>query len=74
MPRASYTPPTRDIERKIAKVVNLREEIDRKEEEYKRLLTALVDKDGDNVPVAYMADRLGVERKTVYRHTGRPMQ
>ena len=30
--------------------------------------------DGEwDVPVAHMAEKIGVERKTVYRHTGRSM-
>lgn len=40
-------------------------------DEYRALLTELIEQDG--VPVAYMASQLGLQRKTVYRHIGRPM-
>ena len=44
------------------------------EAEYKRRLGLLIDAGGEwKVPVAHVAERLGVERKTVYRHTGRSM-
>jgi transcriptional regulator of acetoin/glycerol metabolism len=43
------------------------------ETEYKRKLAALAAPDGHDVPVAHLAERLGVERKTVYRHLGRSM-
>lgn len=40
---------------------------------YKRQLAKLADPEGDAVPVAYLARRLGFTRKTVYRHLGRQM-
>jgi hypothetical protein len=81
MPRAKWTPPNADVEKRIRHVVRLKAELDRiqarydeAEAKYKAALTALVDPAKDDVPVAYMAETLNVERKTIYRHTGRPMQ
>lgn len=42
--------------------------------EYKALLAELVDPKADDVPVVYLAKRLNIERKTIYRHAGRPMK
>jgi predicted GIY-YIG superfamily endonuclease len=41
------------------------------EAEYKQALAELIS--SDDVPIGYIASRLGVERKTVYRHLGRSM-
>jgi AcrR family transcriptional regulator len=41
--------------------------------ECRRALAAVTDKASDAVPIAHMAERLGVERRTVYRHLGRSM-
>lgn len=54
-------------------VVDLRRRFSEVEAEYRRKLAHLADKEGDAVPIAHLATRLGVERKTVYRHLGRSM-
>lgn len=69
-----YTPPNDEVAARIARAVALAKQRDELDAEYRVELAALVDPEGDcRVPVAYMADQLGVERKTVYRHTGRVM-
>ncbi|WP_412736946.1 hypothetical protein [Krasilnikovia sp. MM14-A1259] len=74
MPKSRYTPPSAEVEALIARTVDLAKRRQAIEDEYKGLLAKLVDPTGEyQVPVAYMADQLGVERKTVYRHTGRSM-
>jgi predicted transcriptional regulator len=40
-------------------------------EQYKRMLAELADREGDPVPISHIAERLGLQRKTVYRHLGR---
>jgi transcriptional regulator of acetoin/glycerol metabolism len=74
VPKSRYTPPSDEVAALIARTVELARRRDEADAEYKKLLAALVDTDGEyQVPVAHMADQLGVERKTVYRHTGRSM-
>ena len=58
----------------IKAVVDLYHLKQRLKEEYKALLAELADPNGDDVPVAHLAQRLGMERKTVYRHLGRQMK
>ena len=72
--KSRYSPPTPEVAAEIEAVVNLRQKLIDDEAEYKRRLTALIDPEGSfKVPVAHIAAALDVERKTVYRHTGRPM-
>lgn len=59
--------------RGVAKVVGLFRQRQEIEDEYRKALAELTSSDGDAVPIAYIADQLGVERKTVYRHLGRSM-
>lgn len=74
VPKQRYTPPNDEVAALIARTVRLAKQRDEIEAEYRSALSALVDPAGEHrVPVAYMADQLGVERKTVYRHTGRSM-
>ena len=71
MPKSRYTPPTSEVEERVKRMVGLyRQRLDI-EDEYKRELAKLHGE--DEVPVAYLAEQLGVERKTVYRHLGRSM-
>lgn len=69
-PRQRYSPSEADAELidEIVRQARRRDEADAK---YRNLLTLAIAERG--VPVAYMAERLNVERKTVYRHTGRSM-
>lgn len=74
MSKQRYTPPSDEVAARIARAVALAKQRDELDAEYKAELVALVDPDGAHrVPVAYMADQLGIERKTVYRHAGRSM-
>ncbi|MEV2239603.1 GIY-YIG nuclease family protein [Micromonospora sp. NPDC049891] len=44
------------------------------EADYKALLAEVADPNRDDVPIKHLAERLGVERKTVYRHLGQSMK
>jgi hypothetical protein len=69
-----YSPPTPEVAAEVDAVAELHRKWQEAEAEYKGRLARLIDPQGDwKVPVAHIADRLGVERKTVYRHTGRSM-
>jgi transcriptional regulator of acetoin/glycerol metabolism len=74
VPKQRYTPPTPDIAARIDKVVELYQRQQEIEAEYRRALAELTSAEGDAVPIAHVAGRLGVERKTVYRHLGRLMR
>lgn len=74
VPRPRWTPPNDEVAGRIDAVEALYRQWQEVEAAYKQALTALTDPEGDDVPVAYMAKRLDVERKTIYRHTGRPMK
>jgi hypothetical protein len=72
--KSRYSPPTPEVAGEIDAVVKLHEQWQQAEAEYKQRLTQLIDPLGEwKVPVAHIAERLDVERKTVYRHTGRSM-
>lgn len=73
MPRQRWKPPNDDVAARIDTVVALYRQQQEIEAEYKRALAAIADTDGDAVPIAHLAERLGLERKTVYRHLGRSM-
>lgn len=73
VPKSRYSPPSPDVEARIEHVVGLYRQQQEVEAEYKKALAELTKKPGDAVPIAHIADRLGVERKTVYRHLGRSM-
>ncbi len=74
VPKQRYNPPTERVAAEIERVVELHRRWQEFEAEYKTAVTAITDQKGEwKVPVAHMADRLGVERKTVYRHAGRSM-
>lgn len=74
VPRPRYEPPDDNVASRIDKVVDLHRRKQEIEAEYRQLLTELADPEVDDVPVAYLAKRLDMERKTIYRHIGRPMQ
>lgn len=72
--KSRYSPPTPEVAAEVDAVVDLHRKWQEAETEYKRRLTDLIDPQGEwKVPVAHIAERLDVERKTVYRHTGRSM-
>lgn len=68
-----YSPPSDDVAARIDHVVTLYRQQQEIEAEYKRALAELTSAEGDAVPIAHMAERLGLQRKTVYRHLGRSM-
>ncbi|MFI2663375.1 hypothetical protein [Micromonospora carbonacea] len=74
MPRPRWTPPDDEVAARINEVVERYKRWHQAEAEYKALLAEVADPDKDNAPIAHLADRLGVERKTVYRHLGKPMK
>ncbi|MFI5895697.1 hypothetical protein ACIA5D_36940 [Actinoplanes sp. NPDC051513] len=65
--------PTPEQDQRIQAAVELHQQQQEIEAQYKKALAELADPDGDAVPIAHLAERLGVERKTVYRHLGRSM-
>lgn len=73
MPRGKYSPPNDDVAGRINEVVDLYQQLQDIDAKYREKLAILADKEGDAVPIAHLAARLGVERKTVYRHLGRSM-
>lgn len=73
VPKSKYTPPTAEVAQHVEHVVALFRQIQQAETEYRKALVHLASAEGDGVPVAYIADQLGIERKTVYRHLGRSM-
>jgi hypothetical protein len=74
VPKQRYSPPSPEVAAEIDAVVELHENWQKFEAEYRRRVAALIDQEGAwRVPVAHVADRIGVERKTVYRHAGRSM-
>lgn len=73
VPKPRYSPPNADVAARIDAVVALYRQQQEIEAKYKQALAEVTRPDGDAVPIAHMADQLGLQRKTVYRHLGRPM-
>lgn len=71
--RAKWAPPDPEVAGRIDAAVELFQRKQAIDAEYRAALAKLADVDGDAVPIAHLAERLGVERKTVYRHLGRSM-
>jgi DNA invertase Pin-like site-specific DNA recombinase len=69
--KSKYTPPSSEVEEHVTRVVGLFKQRQEVEDAYRLALAELTSDDG--VPIAYIAEQLGVERKTVYRHLGRSM-
>lgn len=65
--RPRWSPSPKQAAR-VDAVVGLYRQKERMKAEYKALLAGLANPSGDDVPVAHLAARLGVERKTIYRH------
>jgi transcriptional regulator of acetoin/glycerol metabolism len=72
--KQKYTPPNDEVAARIDAAVELYERKQTIDAEYREALAKLADKQGDDVPIQHLAERLGVERKTVYRHLGRTMK
>jgi ribosomal protein S24E len=72
VPKSRYNP-TPEVAEHVTTVVGLFRQRQEIEDEYRRALAQLASAEGDAVPIAYIAEQLGVERKTVYRHLGRSM-
>ena len=69
--RAKWAPPDARTEAAISGVLDGFAEWSAAEAEYKRRLTELVAADGGHkVPISHLAERLDIERKTVYSHAG----
>lgn len=76
MPKSRYSPPSSEMATKIEQVVELYRKWGEAEKEYKAALAALAGPppgDPEHVPISYIAEQIGAERKTVYRHLGRSM-
>ena len=74
VPKQRYTPPTDKVAGEIDAVAELHKKWQEFEAEYRRRIAALIDPQGQwKVPVAHIAERLEMERKTIYRHAGRSM-
>jgi hypothetical protein len=71
--RPKYVPPDEETAAEIDRVATLYQAWRDAEAAYKSAVTALTDPQGRDVPIAHFAAKIGVERKTVYRHTGRSM-
>lgn len=72
--KARYVPPSEQAASEIDEMVRLYQHLQETEAQYKAKLAACVDPAGPAAPIAYLAERLGVTRKTVYRHLGRTMK
>jgi hypothetical protein len=72
--KARYEPPNEQVASEIDEMVRLYQEMQDVEARYKAKVAACADKNGPAVPIAYLAERLGVTRKTVYRHLGQTMK
>lgn len=74
MPRPRYTPPSDEVAAEIAQLVDMYRQLADLEERCKALLAFLADREnGRGVTITYLAERLGEERKTIYRRLGRSM-
>lgn len=73
VPRAKYAPSNEEVAARIAEVVRLYHAWRALEADYKAALAAVHDPAKDDVPVSHLAEQIGVERKSVYRHLGRKM-
>ena len=72
VPKQRYTPESEEIAARAERVAELYRAWGAAEAEYKRLLSEVA-KPAGPVPISYLAELIGIERKTVYRHLGRSM-
>lgn len=68
--KPKWTPPNTEIAARIDAAVDAHRRSQEADAEYRRIIAELADAD---VPIAHIAERIGVQRKTVYRHLGRSM-
>jgi predicted transcriptional regulator len=71
VPKAKWSPDEK-LDEEISALVELHLKVAAADEAYKQELARLAQPNGP-VPIAHLAERLNVERKTVYRHLGRSM-
>ena len=71
VPKPKYTP-SPEAAADVQKVVEMYKRWREMEAECKQALAGVVERH-DDLTVAYLAEQLGVERKTVYRHLGKKM-
>lgn len=71
VPKARFSP-DEATEREIQELLALHGRLAEVEAAYRSKLAELARPNGP-VPIAHLAERLNVERKTVYRHLGRSM-
>lgn len=69
--RAKWTP-DEDLARELDKLVDLHNQKETVDAAYKAQLAKLAQPTGP-VPIAYLAERLNLVRKTIYRHLGKSM-
>jgi len=72
VPRQRYAPESEEDAARAARVAELYQAWKDAEDEYKKALAEVARPTGP-VAISYLADLLGIERKTVYRHLGRSM-
>ena len=70
MPRSPFTPSKAQAEL-LAALRHAAEERDAAEARYRQILAACEEA---GIPITRLADELGVQRKTVYRHLGQQMK
>lgn len=73
VPKQRWAPPNDEVNAEIEAMVELHRRQQELDAEYRQALAKLADPEGRAVPIAHLAERLGMERKTVYRHLGRSM-
>jgi hypothetical protein len=71
MPKEKWAP-DEELDQQISRLVEMHRQLAEADAAYRQELKRLARPDGP-VPIAHLAERLGVERKTVYRHMGRSM-
>jgi hypothetical protein len=72
--KRKWEPPTPELAERLEALRAKHAQLDVILGEVKDEVTALAEgTDGPAVPIAALAELLGVERKTIYRYTGRPM-
>jgi predicted transcriptional regulator YheO len=72
VPRQRYAPESAEDAARAARVAELYQAWKHAEDEYKQALSEVARPAGP-IAISYLAELLGIERKTVYRHLGRSM-
>lgn len=71
VPKGKWTP-DESLDQRISALVEKYRKVAEADAEYRAELKRLAQPNGP-VPIAHLAERLDLERKTVYRHLGRSM-